>query len=226
MSAPPPNLLPVQREATPAYRAARAVGIPLLHLLFRITVQGRARIPAGNFVLVANHLNWLDSFLLLLAFHPEPRVHFLGDPSLLARRRLQWRVVRSVGGYIPVDRQRHGDARLYTHVLRCLERGGVVALYPEGNYGDREGALLPFKSGFAHFALEAGVPVVPVALSGTQELWLRKPVRVIIGPPIAPAGHTVDSLVALTRERLAGFLPAYVHPDGPRLLRKRLTHLF
>src|SRR6266513_126349 len=80
---------------------------------------------------------------------------------------------------------------LFEHVNRCLQRGGVVALYPEGNYGQAEGEIMPFKKGFAHFAIDNHVAVLPVALSGTQDLWLRKTVRLIIGPIIETSGHSV-----------------------------------
>src|SRR5205814_1555750 len=82
----------------------------------------------------------------------------------------------------PVVRERHGDSALFKHVDRCLEVGGAVAIFPEANYGPAEGELLPFHKGFAHFAIKAGVPVVPVALSGTKDLWLRKKIRVVVGP--------------------------------------------
>jgi 1-acyl-sn-glycerol-3-phosphate acyltransferase len=223
----PPDLLPVQRQATRAYRLARLLGIPLLRLLFRFRIRGREHIPAGNFVIIANHLNWLDSFAILMSFRAEPRVHFLGDPTVLAQRRVQWLVVRSVGGYVPVDRSHHADVRLFAQVNRCLALGGVVALYPEGNYGPGEGGpLLPFKSGFAHFAIDNRVPVIPVALTGTKDLWLRKPIEVVIGEPLPWEGHTVPSLVALAQERLTALLPRYHEPRGPKLVRRRLTHLF
>jgi 1-acyl-sn-glycerol-3-phosphate acyltransferase len=223
---PPADLLPVQREATPMFRLLRVTVVPLLHLLFRITVEGREHIPTDRaYVLIANHLNWLDSFAILATFPIEPRVHFLGDTTLLVTHKLQWALVKSVGGYIPVNRQARPDTVLFHHANRCLQRGGVVALYPEGHYGQQEGEIMPFKKGFAHFATENQVPVLPVALSGTQDLWLRKTVRLIIGEPIESAGQTVDSLVALAEARMRELLPPYRDPAGVKLLRQRLTHL-
>jgi 1-acyl-sn-glycerol-3-phosphate acyltransferase len=85
---------------------------------------------------------------------------------------------------------------------------------------------MPFKKGFAHFAVENHVPVVPVALSGTQDLWLRKTIRLIIGPPIDSTGQTVESMVALAEVHMRELLPPYRDPGGSKLLRHRLTHLF
>jgi 1-acyl-sn-glycerol-3-phosphate acyltransferase len=224
---PPADLLPVQRQATLAYRALRLWAVPLLHSLFHITVKGREQIPRDrNYVLIANHLNWLDSFAILATFPAEPRVHFLGDTTILVTRKFQWAMVKSVGGFIPVNRKSHPDTVLFHHANQCLQRGGVLALYPEGNYGSKEGELMPFKKGFAHFATENHVPVLPVALSGMKDLWLRKTVRLMVGEPIESDGHTVESLVTLAETRMRELLPPYQDPGGIKLLRKRLTHLF
>jgi 1-acyl-sn-glycerol-3-phosphate acyltransferase len=85
---------------------------------------------------------------------------------------------------------------------------------------------MPFKKGFAHFALKAGVPVVPVALSGTKDLWFRKLVRVVIGSAIAPAGHTPETLTETAFQTIKALLPEYREPAGRKLLRRQLTHLF
>jgi len=202
------------------------IGIPLLRLCFRFEVRGRDNIPrSGNYVVIANHLNWLDEFALLLLMPVEPRLHFLADPTMLVTRKFQWWLVRTTGGYVPVVRERHGDKALFRHVDRCLEMGGAVAIFPEGNYGPTEGELLPFHKGFAHFAIKAGVPVVPVALSGTKELWFRKPIKVVIGKAL-PQSDDPAALTEVAFAKVEEMLPAYVEPPGRKLLRNKLTHLF
>ena len=104
--------------------------------------------------------------------------------------------------------------------------GGAVGIFPEGEYGPAEGELLPFKKGFAHFAIKANVPVVPVALSGTKDLWFRKRIKVAIGKPILPAGHTPESLTEAAFQRTKELMPAYQEEPGRKLFRKRLTTLF
>src|ERR1700693_2412527 len=157
---------------------------------------------------------------------PLLRLLSLADPPGLVKRRFQWWLIRTTGGYVPVVRERRGDPALYHHVDRCLEVGGAVAIFPEGNYGPTEGEMMPFKKGFAHFAIKAGVPVVPVALSGTKDLWLRKPIRVIIGEPISASGMDPTSLTRLAFETIGKLLPRYERPSGRQLLRRWLTHLF
>ncbi len=227
MGQPPADLLPVSPKANLAYRLVRLVAVPLLYLCFRFQVEGRRNIPRpGNYIVIANHLNWLDEFSLLLLMPVEPRLHFLANPTILVTRKVQWFLVRSTGGFVSVVQGRHGDPALFRHVDRCLAIGGAVAIFPEGSFGPAEGQLLPFKKGFAHFAIKAGVPVLPVALSGTKDLWFRKRIRVVIGEPIQPATHDPDSLTAAAYQRMKELLPTYRDQPGRKLLRRQLTNLF
>jgi 1-acyl-sn-glycerol-3-phosphate acyltransferase len=224
---PPADLLPVSPKANLPYRIVRIVAIPLLHFFFRFQVEGLSNVPRKrNYIVIANHLNWLDEFALLMLLPVEPRLHFLANPTILVTRKVQWFLVRSTGGFVPVVQERHGDPALFRHVDHCLEIGGSVAIFPEGNYGPAEGRLLPFKKGFAHFAIKAGVPVVPVALSGTKDLWFRKRIRVVIGEPMQTAGQDADSLTAAAFQRITELMPAYVEQGGRKLLRRWLTNLF
>jgi len=197
---PPADLLPVGRHATLAYRMVRLVTVPALRVAFRFEIHGRENIPrTGTYIVIANHLGWLDALTLAMVFPVEPRIHFLADPTGMMRRRLEWALIRATGGIIPVDRAQRQAEGLIRQVNRCLELGGAVALFPEGDFGPREGEVLPFKKGFAHFAVGAGVAVVPVGLSGPKDVWLGKRIGVYIGEPIQSAGKTVDEISRLHR---------------------------
>jgi len=228
-SLPQADLLPVGPRANLPYRLVRLFAVPLLRLVFRFEVHGRESIPrkgGPHYIVIANHLNWPDEFALLLLFPIEPRLHFLADPTILVTRKLQWLLVRTTGGYVPVVKSRHGDSTLYHHVDRCLELGGAVAIFPEGRYGTAEGELQPFHKGFAHFAIKAGVPVVPVGLSGCRDVWFGKRIRVFVGEPIPSQGQDPAALTELAHERVRALIPVYVEPAGSKPLRKFLTHLF
>jgi len=226
MAIPPADLLSVGRQATFAFRLVRALLTPLVLAVFDVRIEGRERIPRGAYVLIANHLNWLDPFLLLLGMPTEPRLHFLANPENLVKNRWHWWLIRQIRGYIPVDLKRHGDQALFHHVDRCLELGGAVAIFPEAGYGPREGELQDsWKTGFAYFAVKAGAQVLPVALSGTKDLWLRKRVRVLIGESLATAGREPHEVAAAAREALRRLLPAYAERSGGKPLRKTLTRL-
>lgn len=223
---PAADLLPVQRRATPGFRLAKRLLSPLLRSLFRFEVSGLENLPAGPCVLIANHVNWIDSFSILLNLPTEPRIHFIGDPTDLLHKRFQWWFIRHVGGYVPVDRQHHRGPELSAHVEHCLERGGVLALYPEGRYGDVEGGLVRFKKGFAHFAVHAQVQVVPVGMVGHRRLWLRKRLWLTVGAPLTP-GQDVDTLVTAGERAVAALVRTDPEIGGRHhLLERRLTHLF
>jgi 1-acyl-sn-glycerol-3-phosphate acyltransferase len=69
------------------------------------------------------------------------------------------------------------------------------------------------------------VPVLPAALTGTKDLWLRKQIELRIGEPIESEGRQVDELVELARERLRQLLPAYSERPGWKPFRRLLTRL-
>jgi 1-acyl-sn-glycerol-3-phosphate acyltransferase len=223
---PAADMLPVGRHATMTFRVVRRLSILLFHVLFRFKVSGAGNVPDTAFVVIANHLGWMDAVSLLLILPAEPRVHFLADPGSMMRNRPLWALVHATGGIVPVDRTRHADPTLFRHVGRCLELGGAIALFPEGDFGPREGDLLPFKKGFAHFAVDAQVPVLPVALSGMKEIWLGKELGVRIGEPIPTTGRTTDEVLHLIVEAMRNLLPTYTEPKGPKPLRRWLTGLF
>ena len=224
---PDAGVLPVGRRATFAYRAVRFFSVPVLRMAFRFEIHGRDRIPtSGTYIVIGNHLGWLDALTVAMVFPVEPRVHFLADPTGMMRRKLEWALIRATGGIVPVSRSRGGNTMLFAQVRKCLDLGGALALFPEGDFGPREGELLPFKRGFAHFAVESGVPVVPVAMSGPKDVWLGKRIRVFIGDAISPAGRTVEEMHEAGEKAVAALLPPYVEPRGPKPLRRWLTGLF
>ena len=223
---PAADTLPVGRHATFAFRVVRTVGRAVFHVLFRFQVSGRERIPDGAFVVIANHLGWMDAISLLLLFPAEPRIHFLADPTSMMRNRLLWALVHATGGIVPVDRAKRGDRLLFRQVERCLAEGGAIALFPEGDFGPREGDLLPFKKGFAYFAVESHVPVLPVGLSGMKELWLGKRLMVSIGEPIPSTSRTVEQMLEAGEKAVAALVPEYIEPAGPKPLRRWLTGIF
>jgi 1-acyl-sn-glycerol-3-phosphate acyltransferase len=225
-SIPGADMLPVGRAASLVFRAVRVIARGAFHLLFSFDVRGRSNIPDSSYVLIANHLGWMDAISLLLLFPAEPRIHYLADPTSMMRNRPLWALVRSVGGIVPVDRRQRANTLLFRHVERCLEKGGVVAVFPEGDFGPSEGKLLPFKKGFAHFAVAARVPVLPVALAGMKEIWAGKRLFVRIGQAIPTAGKTVDEVHRQGQDAVTALLPGYQEPSGRKPLRRWLTGLF
>src|SRR5260370_33287337 len=121
---PPADLLPVRREATLTYRAVRLIAVPIMRLVFRFDVVGKENIQrSGNYVVIANHLNWLDEFTLLMLFPVEPRIHFLANPTLLVTRKVQWFIVRHTGGLRPGGGGRPGRPSPFHPLDRALRAG-------------------------------------------------------------------------------------------------------
>jgi len=227
IAVPAADLLPVCAEATPAFRLVQPLAAALLRLLFKVRVHGRDRIPEGNLVAISNHLQWVDAVVELTVLPLQPRVHAMGDPTDIIRRGgALWWAVRKVGGLIPIDRNHHGNTVLFDHVHRCLSVGGSILIFPEGRCGDTEGELLPFKKGFAHFALRSGVPVLPMSITGTRTLWLRSRIDITIGEAIDTTGMDVDRLTNAGRAAVAATMRPYRGRGGPKLLKRRLTRLF
>ncbi len=117
--------------------------------------------------------------------------------------------------------------------LAALERGEGVIVFAEGRLGKHEGELqLPLKRGTAFYALRAGVPIVPVALTGVRDLHFRKKLTVRIGRPLwvsrckHPKRDDIDALLQEIENSLRKLLTAeYREPCGVRLFRHCLNHL-
>ena len=104
--------------------------------------------------------------------------------TVFNRRWKRWLMPRL--GVFPIEPNRGElDERGVASVYQVLARGAVVLIFPEGRYS-RGRALRPLKKGVAYFALQAGVPICPVALSGLERLRPFARVEISIGPPIRP----------------------------------------
>ena len=118
-------------------------------------------------------------------------------------------------------------------VQGTLERGEGVLVFAEGRLGRQEGRLqLPLKRGTALYALRAGVPVVPVCLTGVNDLFLRKRLTVRFGEPLEvercdrPKRREIDGLLARIEEGLGKLLTVdYCEPGGMKLFRYWLNRL-
>lgn len=171
----------------------------LMKLISAPKVFGRDSIPhQGSFVLVANHQSLLDP-LILVACIPR-KITFLAA-AYIFKIPLVGQIVRAVGA-LPVKSLK-GNYKTMKHSLSRLAKGGVVGIFPEGGVS-LDGELRPFMSGWAYLALKTGVPVIPVAISGTREVLpvgryipQRSRIRINIGKPVY-----IDKKSKIRREHL------------------------
>ena len=166
---------------------------PWLWLMGRPKVEGLDNLPKdGPALLASNHLAVVDSFYLPLV--APRRIYFLAKSEYFNRSGLKGRFQRwffSASGQIPIDRS--GGSAAAGALLagkRVLEDGGLLCLYPEGTRSP-DGRLYKGKTGLARLALECGVPVIPVAMIGTDRInppgtVLPRPTRlgVTFGEPL------------------------------------------
>ncbi len=206
--------LPFDRNRTVAGRFLRIVGVLITKTFppWRLRVEGRWP-PGGPFVVVANHQSMLD--ILLLSRLPR-EMKWVAKEELFGIPLVGW-MLRMSGDI----RIRRGDAESGGEALGVakayLARGMNVMMFPEGTRS-ATGKLLPFKKGAFRLAIEAGVPVLPVAVNGTAQgmpkggPWVR-PCRAVarLLEPVAVAGLGADDAIVLrdtVRERIAAALPA------------------
>jgi 1-acyl-sn-glycerol-3-phosphate acyltransferase len=154
------------------YWVVRAFLTPILHPLFRPWIEGLENVPDdGPAILASNHLSFLDSIFLPLMC--PRRITFLAKSDYFTERGLKGffkKIFFKGVGQVPIDRSggEASDAALRTGV-RILSEGSLLGIYPEGTRSP-DGRLYRGKIGVARMALEAKVPVIPVAMIGTFEV--------------------------------------------------------
>ena len=166
------------------YHVIAGLSWPVLSGVFRLRVRGRENLPAtGGYVLACNHLSSLDPWPLGLPLWPRRWLRFM------AKSELYWWPLRFVldgAGAFKV-RRGVGDIEAIETAVRLARDGNVIAIFPEGTR--REKGLVKKhearpRSGAARIALEAGVPLVPAAVAGTDRLLTLGPLRIAYGAPV------------------------------------------
>jgi 1-acyl-sn-glycerol-3-phosphate acyltransferase len=135
--------------------------------------------------------------------------------------------------YVPKGNSIEAMRRLNRIVEAIFARGESIMLFPEGKLGSVEGQLLPLKRGAVIYALRSGVPIVPIALIGTKDLFFRKQLTVRIGEPLVfpqcnrPKSQQVQAVCDELHSKMQDLLPSYYQePTGAKLFRGFLNHLF
>ena len=147
---------------TPAQRAIYFIGLSLGRALYRITALGQQNLPTGGFLLLPNHISFVDAIVLQVAY-PHRQIRYIIDDTFY-RKPILHPILKLVG-CIPITSRRAKDAlRTAADAIRA---GDIVCLFPEGQL-TRSGTLLRLQRGYELIARHAQAPVVPVWL---DQLW-------------------------------------------------------
>lgn len=144
---------------------------PWLKAIWRPYVEGAENVPqTGGAILASNHLSFCDSFFMPVMV--KRRMTFLAKAEYFTTPGLKGRLSRMFFagiGQVPIDRDDTDAAKgALTAGVRILRQGDLLGIYPEGTRSP-DGRLYKGKTGVARMALEAGVPVIPVAMIDTEK---------------------------------------------------------
>ena len=203
--------------------------LPLTRIAFLPEVHGAHHVPQhGPVILAANHLSFVDSFLIPLM--TPRRVSFLAKQEYFESggpKRWLTRTLMTAIDAIPVRRgDFHAAQKSLDAALRVLKDGGAFGIHPEGSRS-RDGRLYRGRTGVGWLALASGAPVVPVAILGTERVQpvgarFPRPGRIIVrfGEPLLftlpPSGRQSTARRAATDEIMAAIAALSGQPVADR----------
>ncbi len=191
----------------------------------RIRVEGAEHIPVrGGAVIACNHVSYLDFIFCGLGARPAKRLTRFMAKKEIFDNRIAGPLMRGMH-HISVDRS--AGLASYRTAVEALKAGEVVGVFPEATIS-RSFTVKEIKSGAVRMAAEAGVPVVPMALWGTQRLWTKGrpkdltrrhvPISILAGEPMHPTpADDAEVLTKDLRARMAALVERVQaeYPDQP-----------
>jgi len=185
MSATPTRPVRVKSEKTPIFRVLAFLILPAMTLLSKYILHGTNNVPArGAFVLSPNHYSNLDPIVIGVGMWKIGRMpRYMAKASLFKVPFLGW--LMRTSGQVPVERILRGREGVdpMKAARHIADQGLAVVVYPEGSL-TREPDMWPMrgKHGAVRTALEAGIPLIPAASWGAQEILPRYSKRISIFP--------------------------------------------
>ncbi len=163
----------------------RALAGWIVRHLFRLHVTGLENIPRPPYIIAANHQAWFDPAFIIPFFPQVPMIYTMAKRETVFNSVWKRKLLPLIGVFPISPNKGELDEQGLRTVYQVLERGGVMLMFPEGRYS-RGRALRPLRNGIGYFAVNAGVPICPVAVRGTDVLRPFGRVEVSIGPPVRP----------------------------------------
>lgn len=243
---------PPEAKASTLYRLLRLLARFVIFVVFRIRIltSGQELLPHGGYLLVAAaHRGWMDPFVVMHAIPPQPRAWFLGSGPSTFTSAWRERLIHRVGGLLPVWRGGVGIDQHIASARAVIANGAVFAQMPEGTVSGPPGRVGPFRTGWAVIALRTDAPVVPLAMAGTEELYVGRRLASRVLPAttaralaglaqdaavpapgsreeLETARRMSEALAAILGPAVEALYPGTVDPPAhPRRFRRRLTWL-
>jgi len=166
------------------FKIARHCVKTLLKSATNLEVEGKNNIPRNEkYILISNHLNWSDPFYLYSIFPPEPRIIFVAEYEGIYDSFINKKFIDFMGKpIITIDRTRtNSRSSGLKAMFKTVRKGEILAIFPEGRIGHEEGKLFPFHIGVFSLAKKLNIPILPIAIAGSKELYFRKPIKIKIG---------------------------------------------
>ena len=192
------------------YHAIRWFAIFVFHITSRIRLRGRHNVPgSGAFIIASNHLSWTD--IPLIPMHLQRKVVYMAKEEYFSSK-LAW-LVRFLGAF-PVKRG-EGDRQALRAGEDQLKKGNILIIFPEGTRS-RTRVMAKAHAGMGMIALRSGVPVVPVAIWGSENALKKFGAKVTIsyGEPMVlmPKGKKItrgdiDEATDKVMRKIAEMLP-------------------
>jgi 1-acyl-sn-glycerol-3-phosphate acyltransferase len=139
--------------------------------------------------------------VIVAALPARPAIMFFGPKEADMRIGRKNRLIRWSQRDIPFRPDKRGLIEVARRVRAVFERGDRLAIAPEGRIHSGERVVLPLDEGVAFFALQAGVPIVPIGITGISWIRFGGTVRVRVGEPIRIAGRPTKAAVTEATER-------------------------
>lgn len=198
------------------YNLLRLVVRLILQTVFRWRVRGLENLPAsGGLIIASNHISNLDPPLIGCALPLSRRIRFMAKIELFKNPAFRW-MITALGAF-PV-RRGLADRNAIRTAIALLEGGEVVGIFPEGTRS-RTGELGRAEAGMGMIAVKAGVPVVPVAVTGTNKIFcdghlLPRFTVSFAAPVVVPPGRTDKETVEYINETVIGEIARMLAEEG------------
>ena len=210
-------MISISKPPVPFY-ITRFFAKGLFRTFFNLDIKGKNNIPKDrNYIIISNHLNWIDPFFILMIFPSAPKIIFIAENEGIYDNAKKKKFIDVMGKpIVPINRDiTKSRIKAVRSMMRIIKEGNNLAVFPEGRLGHAEGQIFPFYLGVFSVAKKLDVPILPVAISGTKKLSFRNPIKIKIGElSTCKKGESDQDFAERLALKMRELLPEY-KGEGP-----------